>query len=54
MEKIFRPYYLVYKTDEGLIMKFFDSLGEMYNFIENEKSIISYSVFKTLEIKGNF
>lgn len=50
MENEFRPYFLVYKTDEGLVMEFYDSLGELYHFINEHSDITGYSVFRTLEM----
>lgn len=46
----FRLYFLVYKTDEGLFLEFYDTLGELYHFINEHSEIIGYSVFRTLEI----
>ena len=54
MDKNFRPYYLVSKTDKGLVMQFFDSLSVLYNHALSDSSIISYSVFRTIDIKSDF
>ena len=49
MEKDFKPYFLVYKTENGLYLWSYESLGELYKFIHSHSEIIGYSVFKTLE-----
>ena len=50
MKNDFSPYFLVWKTDEGIALEFYDTLGELYNFIHNHSEITGYSVFRTLEI----
>ena len=50
----FRPYYLVAKTEQGLVMQFFDTLEELYNYVFNDSSIYSYAVFRTLELRPDF
>ena len=50
----FRPYYLVAKTEQGLVMQFFDTLEDLYKHALNDSSIYSYAVFRTLELRHDF
>lgn len=50
----FRPYYIVAKTDKGLLMRFFDTLEDLYKFALNDSSIYSYAVFRTIELREDF
>ena len=52
MNREFMPFFLVWKTDEGIALEFYYSLGELYDFIHNHSEITGYSVFRTLEMKS--